>query len=697
MIVFARPLLVGALALCVPLAQAVNIPPSAVLVRPVNGAAYSGASAIIPLNVSASDADGTIVKVDFYAGTTLLGTLTAAPYNASMTVPPGAYAFSAKVTDNLGAVTTTATANINVYAVSPGNTAPSVSLSYPINTATYGAPASLPILASASDSGGSINRVEYYVNGSYLGVGRSAPYTATWSGVPAGTYTFAAKAYDNLGVATVSNANTVTVYASNPANTPPVVSVAAPLNGAMYPAPASIPFTVNATDSGGSINRVEFFINNGLLATAMAPPYSLNLTGVTSGSYSFIARAYDNQGAATTTAASTVSVDNLPTVSLTSPASNTIYPAPASFALNATASDSDGSINRVEFYQGSTLLGSDTTSPYSWNLSNLARGSYTFTAKAVDNLTGATTSSPVTIVVNELPSVTLTAPVAGTYTSQRPIRIAANAADVDGTLTKVEFYDGATLIGTSTASPYEINWSGAATGAHTLTAKATDNLGGTKTSAAVGITVNATNSAPSVSLMSPANNAILTLPVSVTLQATAADLELNDGVSKVEFYAGSTSLGSATAAPYQYVWNNPASGSYSLTAKATDNVGAVTSSAAISVVINAPPTVSLSAPDILGGYTAPVDIALTATAADSDGTISKVEIYSGVTLIKTMTASPYVHTVVGAGAGNYAFTAKAYDNRNTTASFTLNVSVSETPIAVTYTYDELGRLIRVQR
>ncbi len=74
--------------------------------------------------------------------------------------------------------------------------------------------------------------------------------------------------------------------------------------------------------------------------------------------------------------------------------------APANISLAATAADSDGTIVKVEFYQGINLLGTDTTSPYSYSWSGVAAGSYTLTAKATDNAGAATTSASVSITVN---------------------------------------------------------------------------------------------------------------------------------------------------------------------------------------------------------------------------------------------------------------------------------------------------------
>ena len=81
-----------------------------------------------------------------------------------------------------------------------------------------------------------------------------------------------------------------------------------------------------------------------------------------------------------------------PTVSLTAPASGAAYIAPATINLTATASDIDGTIARVEFYAGSTLLATDTSSPYAFTWTGMATGSYALTAVARDNAGAMTVS-----------------------------------------------------------------------------------------------------------------------------------------------------------------------------------------------------------------------------------------------------------------------------------------------------------------
>ncbi|HSH31625.1 MAG TPA: Ig-like domain-containing protein, partial [Candidatus Saccharimonadales bacterium] len=89
-----------------------------------------------------------------------------------------------------------------------------------------------------------------------------------------------------------------------------------------------------------------------------------------------------------------------PTVSLTAPAQNAAFTASATINLAATASDAGGSVAKVEFYQGTTKLGEDTTSPYGFSWANVPAGNYSLTARATDNQGAATVSSAVAVSVS---------------------------------------------------------------------------------------------------------------------------------------------------------------------------------------------------------------------------------------------------------------------------------------------------------
>jgi regulation of enolase protein 1 (concanavalin A-like superfamily) len=103
---------------------------------------------------------------------------------------------------------------------------------------------------------------------------------------------------------------------------------------------------------------------------------------------------------------------------------------------------------------------------------------------------------------NAVPTVSIVSPAAGsTYTAPASIGITANASDTDGSVVRVDFYAGGSLIGSDTTNPFQITWSNVAAGSYSLTARATDNAGGTATSSGVGITV--ANPPPPSSLPSP--------------------------------------------------------------------------------------------------------------------------------------------------------------------------------------------------
>lgn len=90
---------------------------------------------------------------------------------------------------------------------------------------------------------------------------------------------------------------------------------------------------------------------------------------------------------------------------------------------------------------------------------------------------------------NSAPTVSLTNPVNGTSANYQTISISANATDSDGSIAKVEFYDGATKLGEDATSPYSLDVA-LDGGTHSLTAKAYDNENASATSAVVTYTVN---------------------------------------------------------------------------------------------------------------------------------------------------------------------------------------------------------------
>ncbi len=184
---------------------------------------------------------------------------------------------------------------------------------------------------------------------------------------------------------------------------------------------------------------------------------------------------------------------------------------------------------------------------------------------------------------NEAPTVAVTSPISGTtFLIGDTVTITADASDIDGTVTKVEFLIDGTVIGEDTTAPYAINWV-AEIGDRTITARATDNGNAETLSSQISILVETDGPPPpTVSIISPTNGSTHITGQSISITAIASDA--NGTVTKVAFYVDASLIGEDTNAPYTIDWI-ATEGVHSLTAIATDNDGATTTSSAISVTV----------------------------------------------------------------------------------------------------------------
>jgi hypothetical protein len=240
--------------------------------------------------------------------------------------------------------------------------------------------------------------------------------TTNWTGLESGkNYEWYAAVTD--GVTPVGSSPRRFVTATGAA---PTVQLTAPANLATYQTPATVNLSATAADSDGSVVRVEFYAEGIKIGEDTTAPYTATWTGGSVGTYRVTAVAVDNAGNATLSAASTIQIgfgDFPPTVSLTSPLQGTVHAAPATLTLTANANDPEGPVARVEFYSGTTLLGTDTTAPFSWTLTGVGPGPYRFTAKATDSAGQTVTSETVTVSVYTEPAPpSSVAPSVGLFT-----------------------------------------------------------------------------------------------------------------------------------------------------------------------------------------------------------------------------------------------------------------------------------------
>ena len=127
-------------------------------------------------------------------------------------------------------------------------------------------------------------------------------------------------------------------------------------------------------------------------------------------------------------------------------------------------------------------------------------GAYEMAAETAPTPTPTPTATPTptptplpspTPTLNLPPAVVLGSPITGSsFLTRSIILIEAMASDVDGRVTKVEFYKNGVFIGADTSSPYTLSWSCVSSGSYSLTAKATDDLGATTTSPGIWVNIN---------------------------------------------------------------------------------------------------------------------------------------------------------------------------------------------------------------
>jgi subtilisin family serine protease len=359
----------------------------------------------------------------------------------------------------------------------------------------------------------------------------------------------------------------------------------------------------------------------------------------------------------------------LPTTALTSPAEGADFAAPASISLEASASDPDG-IARVEFYAGSTLIGTSTTSPFGGTWSNVATGSYTLTAKAFDILGLATVSTPVHVTVGGGTGggggggIGTSATFVGTDTTTQGNWRGVYGADGYQIVNETRALPAYATVTTNGAASY--TWAPSTADARALQkAVGSDRIASTWYGDTFTIDVNVTDgSAHPLALYlldwDPAGR-VETIEVRDAESNAVLDTRAANG------FAGG-----------QY-WRWTVSGHVIVRVTRVGGPNAVMSGVFFggAAAANSGPTVALTSPTEGAAYTAPATVAFSATANDADG-ISRVEFYQGATLVATSvnTTNPYTATWANVAAGSYTLTAKAYDGQGAaTVSSPVHVTV----------------------
>ncbi|MES2139698.1 MAG: Ig-like domain-containing protein [Bacteroidota bacterium] len=450
-------------------------------------------------------------------------------------------------------------------------------ITLPANNTFFNVGSIVSIQSIVSGGTGTIQKVEFFAGTTKLGEDLTSPYTFSWNNPPAGLYALTAKATDNGNNTSVSTAINISVI--NPLS----VTISSPANNSSFNSGSIITIQANSSGGTGTIQKVEFYAGTVKLGEDLTPPFSFVLNNSTAGNYALTAKATDSGNNVALSGIVNILVIDPLTASIIAPVNNSSFDIDSIIKIEATVSGGVGTIQKVEFFAGTTKLGESSTSPYKFIWNNAGSGLYSLTAKVTDSGNNSAVSGIINVTVNaEDPlTTTITAPSTNSsFNSGSAISIQAVSSGGISPLQKVEFFAGSTKLGESITAPYNFTWNNAPAGSHALTAKATDNVNISAVSPIINVTV---KNPPVATITSPANNTSYPSPANITINATATSS--GGSIAKIEFYQGSIKIGEDLSTPYNFTWMNVSAGNYTLKAIATDNLGQPGTSQEVNVIV----------------------------------------------------------------------------------------------------------------
>jgi hypothetical protein len=354
------------------------VPPSVTIINPTHGSTVNAGNILVLAN--ASDTDGSVTNVEFFANGVKIGQDSSAPYQILWVgATPGTYTLVAEATDSLGLKANSQTVAITVVPPPQGTLITLGATWKYLATNEANAPGPQWIQADYNEVGWGEGPAE-------LGYGDGDEATP----VPCGIATCGGDApgkwitsYYRKKFMVVDPNQFVSLSATLVYDDGAVVY----LNGQeIYRVnmPSGPVTWATVTGTGADYQPDVRSVDPGvLMAGENIIAVEMHQSGNTSSDVSFALQL----------------VGLLPpNVSIITPANGSTFSTPVNFTVTADASD-DGTITSVEFYAGETFLGFANNAPYSITVTNLTEEGYALTAKAYDNTGLSTVSAPVNITV----------------------------------------------------------------------------------------------------------------------------------------------------------------------------------------------------------------------------------------------------------------------------------------------------------
>ncbi|MDK1289274.1 Ig-like domain-containing protein [Pseudoalteromonas umbrosa] len=438
-----------------------NQNPEITLLTPAQGSVFKQNDSVV-LSANASDADGAVGQVEFFIDDVSVGFDNQAPYQINWVAQLGPHVVSAVATDDQGAISQASSANIEVKETS-NNTPPVIELSSPNNNDQFTLGDVVRITATASDTDGSIASASISVNSTEVATFANGNIAYDWVSDTTGQVQIKISATDNSNATSDTMVNVKVASASQGgcaglksyqagqayqngelvshnnrkyrcdvsgwcssnaqwAYEPGVgqhwsdawsdlgICAIAPEIRFISPQPNSTllqgqatEVSVTASDADGSVAQLDVYAGQTLLGSFTSGTATVNWQPSTLGAATLSANATDNEGNIATQQIQVNVTDKPVVIDLTSPTAGTQYVIGDTINMSAQAQALTGTISSVDFYANGTLLGSDTTSPYTWTYTASVLGNQTLTAVAKDSAGNQATSSGTSISVIDKP------------------------------------------------------------------------------------------------------------------------------------------------------------------------------------------------------------------------------------------------------------------------------------------------------
>ena len=647
-----------------------NAVPEVTIVSPVNYEVGDTGTTVL-LDATATDADGN-TTFEWEWSSDFDGVVSTNA-NGSVLLSEGIHRLTAAANDPFGAM-----GSAEVWVIVHGTSGnPLVRILEPADGGSYTTQDEVLFTAIAHDAAdGDLSAfVQWRFNGQYVGQGASFA-TQPYEGDPT---TVTAKIEDfNEQQATDSTYITV-VYAEPP----PVVTITSPTDGQVVYLGADVEFVASAVnDDGFPISSTWTWTSDidGQIGTGES---FWNYGTLTEGVHTITATVDNPAGppseAGSASISLNVTVNNPPSVSITTPIDSDTFHVGESILFFGNASDTEegdlsGSIVWVSDLDGIFGTGASV------NFAGLQEGSHQIAAEITDG-GGLSDVAYITIqVVNDAPVPSISSPADGSSAvAGESVSFAGTATDTeDGDLSAsiqwVSDLDGLLFTGagfsTSTLS----------VGSHQISAEVTDS-GGAFALDAITLTINA-NQDPTVSISAPSNGTSVIETDPVTFAGAASDPEDGDLTAGISW---SSNLDGTIGSGAGFTTAALSVGNHTITASVTDAYGATDNAViTVNVAANTAPMVAITSPPNGSEANAGDSVTFTGSATDNeDGDLTAALAWSSDLDGALGTGGSFASS--GLSVGTHTITATVGDSHGLAAQAQVLLTVNSAPVQVTFT------------